>query len=220
MHSHNHPSRTSSVKCYFCASQLDNVAPDVKYPMCSYCSNSNSKSVLLRICMLNPSIDPIALANRCMLHPSIPIHGPQHHYLTACVVLGWLRALGFKVEEHMFKIAIERSSIIPGGTCGTMGLCGAPIGASTALAVFLRSTPLKPRERTLSLKVASEGLRIIEEIDGVRCCKASTYASIIAASKILAEELGIGFKVEKVLCIFSDKNPDCLKSSCPFYHKS
>jgi len=65
--------------------------------------------------------------------------------------------------------------------------------ASTAIAVFLKSTPLKPRERTLSLKIASEGLRIIGEIDGVRCCKASTYASIMATSKILVEELGVGF---------------------------
>jgi len=128
MHSHNRSSETLNAKCYFCASQLDNVAPNIKYPTCSYCSTSDSKSVLLRICMLNQSADPITLANKCMLHPSIPLHGPQHHYLTACVILGWLRALGFKVEEPMFKIAIERSSIVPGGACGTMGLCGAPMG--------------------------------------------------------------------------------------------
>ena len=172
---------------------------------------------MLKICSSNRNVDVISLANKCMLHPSIPLHGPEHHYLTSCIFLGWLKALGFKVSDREFKIAIERGSIIPGGSCGSMGLCGAPVGMGVALAVFVRSTPLKAYERTLCMKVVNEGLKIIERIGGIRCCKASTYASIIAASRVLYEELKIGFKVEKIHCIFSKRNTECLKESCPFY---
>lgn len=47
------------------------------------------------------------------------------------------------------------------------------------------------------MKVVNKGLKIIERIRGIRCRKASTYASIIAASRVLYEEFKISFKVEK-----------------------
>ena len=214
------PSSRGFGSCFFCGVEGEGYKCINGHFTCLTCLETKSpEEALIRICMLKPSRDLVELADRCMLHPSIPMHGPEHHYLTSCVVLGWLKALGLRVTEGMMRAAVKRSIVVPGGSCGSMGLCGAPVGVGAALAVILKSTPLKPKERTTCINAVRMGLELVEEIDGVRCCKASTYSALMVASKVVKQVLGVGEVLSSVRCSFSNKNPDCLGSKCPFHPK-
>jgi hypothetical protein len=74
--------------------------------------------------------DPIAILEKVMAHPSVPMHGPEHHAMVPAVIIAAVRNAGYPIPKGAIEKALERaSSKVPGGWCGLYGDCGAAVGS-------------------------------------------------------------------------------------------
>jgi hypothetical protein len=84
----------------------------------------------------------LAILEKVMAHPSVPMHGPEHHIMVPCVIIAAVRNAGYTVPEGAIEKALERASKVPGGWCGLYGDCGAAVGVGIAVSVLTNATPL------------------------------------------------------------------------------
>jgi len=175
--------------------------------------------VIFRACLDNPGTDPVALATRIMHHPSIKMHGPEHHFLVPAVLVSCYYNLKNDPEQKRKKLesAKKRGSIVPGGFCGSHGTCGAAIGSGVFFSLILDSTPLKSSEWKLSNMMTARALVTIAGQGGPRCCKRDTYLAILEAIKFLKSELNETMTANAPGCEFSERNKECLKEDCSFF---
>jgi hypothetical protein len=214
------PAQGMIAECSFCGKRekADYVCPNEHY-VCEECRIASSDSIIKRVCEATRERDPVKIAVLLMKHPAIPMHGPQHHYLVSCVLLAALRNIGgFEIDSSMFEMAIARGRRVPLGSCGLWGACGAAVGVGIAISVVMKSTWTSDRERSLSMQATCEALSKIAKIGGPRCCKASTFAAIEAASEFLKREFGINItSTIPNPCPFKAFNDECLKDRCPYF---
>ena len=109
-----------------------------------------------------------------------------------------------------------RGKQIPGGACGFWGACGAGISTGIFMSIITGSTPLESEAWGLSNKMTALALSAIGEVGGPRCCKRDSYLSIMEAVKFTKENLGIEMELEKIQCIHSAENNQCIGKRCPF----
>jgi hypothetical protein len=112
---------------------------------------------------------------------------------------------------------MKRGKTIPGGACGFWGTCGAGISASMYVSIVLKTTPLSDEPLKLGFKLNSRIMDEIGELGGPRCCKRSSFISILNAIDFTEEHLGVKMKRSKVNCTFSAPNNQCIGVRCPFY---
>src|SRR5271157_3369138 len=125
-----------------------------------------------------------------MAHPSVPMHGPEHHVIVPAVIIAAVRNTGYPVPEGAIEKAIERASKVPGGWCGLYGDCGAAVGVGIAVSVLASATPLTGKERALALGATSCALsRMLD--DQPRCCKRASRVAVEAAVDYLHDKFGI-----------------------------
>jgi hypothetical protein len=208
-------------ECSFCGKreEADYVCPSGHY-ICEDCRIASSDRIIKRVCEVTRETDPIRIAVLLMKHPAIRMHGPEHHYLVSCVLLAALRNLGnFEVDNSALEKAVARGKRIPLGSCGLWGACGAAIGVGIAISVATKSSWTADKERSLSMQATCEALSEIAKIGGPRCCKASTFAAIEAASKFLKQEFGVDFTslTSPRPCCFKAINDECLGNKCPYF---
>ena len=65
------------------------------------------------------STDPIEIAELMMPHPSVPMHGPEHHAMVPVAIVAAVRNASYPVPEGALEKAITRGSKVPGGWCGS-----------------------------------------------------------------------------------------------------
>jgi len=208
-------------ECSFCGKRekADYVCPSGHY-ICEDCRISSSDRIIKKVCEATQETDPIKIAILLMKHPAMQMHGPEHHYLVSSVLLAALRNLGkFEIDNSAFEKAITRGKRIPLGSCGLWGACGAAVGVGIAVSVATKSSWASDKERSLSMQATCEALSEIAKIGGPRCCKASTFAAIEAASKFFEREFGINFTslTSPHPCYFKAFNDECLRYKCPYF---
>ena len=116
-----------------------------------------------------------------MAHPSVPMHGPEHHAIVPAAIIAAVRNTGYPVPEGAIEKAIERASKVPGGWCGLYGDCGAAVGVGIAVSVLTNATPLTGKERTLALGATSFALsRMLDSQP--RCCKRASRTAVECSS--------------------------------------
>ena len=188
--------------------------------VCDSCHSKTAIDVLHRILETTSSSDPLAILEKVMAHPSVPMHGPEHHAMVPGVIIAAVRNAGYTIPEGAIEKALERAGKIPGGWCGLYGDCGAAVGVGIAVSVLTNATPLTGPQRSLALRATSFALsRMLD--DQPRCCKRASRTAVVAAVDFLKEHLNIILPLsEKPFCTYKPRNKQCAKEQCPYYNKA
>jgi hypothetical protein len=173
--------------------------------------------VLRQVVAATRSTDPAAILEQVMAHPSVNMHGPEHHAMVPAVIIAAVRNAGYSIPEGAIEKAIERGSKIPGGWCGLYGDCGAEVGVGIAVSVLTRATPLTGPARSLAIGATS--LALAKSVDGQpRCCKRASRTAVETAVEFLARNLDLVLpRAEKVRCTYPARNTQCAREKCPYY---
>jgi hypothetical protein len=212
-------SRTS--RCSLCGESFETDVICVNsHFVCDRCHGSDAVPLIRRICENSTGLDPLRLASDIMTSPAVKMHGPEHHFLVPAVLLtAYANVTGnLENKDEWIEKAEKRSARVPGGFCGTHGICGAAIGAGIFISVITGATPLSEEEWKLGNLMTAEILSLIAEYGGPRCCKRDSFLAIIAGSEFIKKHLGVEIPVdESQRCNFYDMNRECLMERCRFF---
>ncbi len=163
--------------------------------------------------------NPSAIIEKVMSHPSVPMHGPEHHAIVPAAVVAAVKNTGYPVPDRAVEKAIERGSKIPGGWCGFFGACGAGMGAGIAVSVITGATPVTGKPRSLANEATSLALQKMAD-GGPRCCKRASRNAVKVAVNFLETKLGISLpRVETIACHYVNRNRECIQKACPYYQR-
>jgi hypothetical protein len=204
--------------CSFCGGEFAALiyCPEGHY-VCDSCHNRAALDVLREVLATSTSTDPAAIIEQVMAHPSVPMHGPEHHAIVPAAIVAAVRNAGYPVPEGAVEKAIERGSKIPGGWCGFYGACGAGMGAGVAVSIITGATPVTGKQRSLANEATSLALsRMVD--GGPRCCKRASRNAVRAATEFLETKLGISLeKAGPVACGYVNRNKECIQKACAYY---
>ena len=211
----------TKTRCHFCQEEFEsNVMCINGHFICDKCHSSPANEVISQVCIDSESKDPIEIALGIMRHPKVAMHGPEHHFLVPAVLLSAYYNLKSEpdLKERRIKSAQRRARNILGGFCGYYGDCGAAVGTGIFISLITRANPLSKDEWKLSNLMTARSLFAVANIGGPRCCKRTSFLSLIEASAFLREHFSMALPVSKnVKCEFNSLNKECLADDCPFY---
>ena len=209
------------VMCVYCnKEETANIHCPSGHYVCNECHASDSLKIITGFCLSSDSKNPMEMARTIMKHPTMPMHGPEHHAMIAGVLVTAFKNLTGKVTDEDIKEAIRRGATVPGGYCGLYGADAAAIAAGIALSTIMKATPLSDYERRTANMMTSRALAAIAVNRGVRCCKRSTYASIESAIQYFKEVLGAELEhipVSRLKCEHSHRNKQCSHADCRYF---
>lgn len=206
--------------CAICGKvEKTNIYCPAGHYVCDTCHSQVALEVLKQVLSTTKSTNPAEIIEQVMGHPSVPMHGPEHHAIVPAAIIAAVRNTGYPVTESAVDRAIERGSKVPGGWCGLYGDCGAAVGVGIAVSVLTNATPLTGKERSLALGATSFALsRMLDSQP--RCCKRASRVAIEAAVDYLHDKLGINLvQGKKIFCAYTVRNQQCAKTECPYYSK-
>ncbi|MCY6356119.1 DUF5714 domain-containing protein [Clostridium sp. ZS2-4] len=211
------------MRCVYCEKiHVSNVRCEEGHYVCDKCHSMSAVEIIKKYCIDTDLEDPVEIMMKLLKHPSIKMHGPEHHFLVPAVLLAaYYNKKGDKINKEAKIIeAQKRSSKVPGGFCGFYGACGAAVGTGIFVSILTGATPLSGEQWSLSNRMTSKTLKVISENGGPRCCKRNSYIAVTEAVKFLEENIGIKLQiVRNIKCIYSNLNTECRKEQCLFYHK-
>jgi MoaA/NifB/PqqE/SkfB family radical SAM enzyme/SAM-dependent methyltransferase len=186
--------------------------------VCDGCHTAEGRLAMELILLASQERDLVALLAKVRRHPSIPMHGPEHHALVPGVILTALRNHGIVVTDDMIRTALDRAAAVPGGYCGFLGACGAALGAGAALAAFESSSPLTaaPRQRAMAL-VAGLGAALAR-YEAARCCQRDSWIVLREVAKRSEALFGARLTADAPLrCDQVKQNKECIRRECPLF---
>ncbi|KCZ72752.1 hypothetical protein ANME2D_01186 [Candidatus Methanoperedens nitroreducens] len=207
--------------CTYCGrAESANIHCPSGHYVCNECHARDSIQIITRFCQNSGSTNPMEMAKTIMKHPTMPMHGPEHHAMIAAVLVTAYKNLTGKVTDEEIKEAIRRGATVPGGYCGLYGADAAAIATGIAMSTILKASPLTDHERRTANMMTSRALAAIAINRGVRCCKRSTFAAIESAIQYFREVLGTELEhtpVSKLKCEHSSRNKQCARADCRYY---
>jgi hypothetical protein len=210
-----------TLECYFCKNVFESNVECVNgHYICDSCHSLPANDLIKQFCMVTDIKDPIEMASILMKNRKIKMHGPEHHFMVPAVLLAsYYNQINDDVKKiEKIKEAEKRAKNILGGFCGFYGACGAGIGTGIFISLITDATPLSKQEWKLSNMMTSKSLLAIANIGGPRCCKKTSFLSIIEAVNFLNDNFGISINLNKnYKCEFNSFNKQCLHEECPFY---
>jgi hypothetical protein len=185
--------------------------------ICDTCHSKSALEVLRQIVQNTKSADAGQILEEVLKHPSVPMHGPEHHAIVPAVIITAIKNAGYSLPEGALEKAIERGSKVPGGWCGLYGDCGAGVGVGVATSVLTGATPLTGPQRSLSIGATADALSKMVD-DQPRCCKRASRTAMRAAVEYLRKNLDIKLpEPGKVRCGFVARNQQCPQKECRYY---
>jgi hypothetical protein len=207
--------------CAFCGEQFGALiyCPEGHY-VCDECHRREALDILREILSSTKSANPYEILEKVISHPSVPMHGPEHHAIVPAVIIAAVKNAAYPVPDDAIEKAIGRGGKIPGGWCGFYGSCGAGMGVGLAVSIMTNATPLTGKERALANEATAFALNYL--VDGQpRCCKKASRKAIAAAVRFLREHLNINLPDEhNITCQYHDRNNECPLKVCPFYKEA
>lgn len=186
------------------------------HSICNECHMQGTDSII-GVCLAESSKNPVLLLQKLMALPFCHMHGPEHHVLVGAALLTAYKNAGGKIDLMKALAQMqERGKKVPGGVCGFWGACGAALSAGMFVSIVTGSTPLSNEAWGLSNRMTSSALGAIGEIGGPRCCKRDSYTSLIKAVDFSKKHLGIEMELDRIKCIHSAQNNQCIGARCPF----
>lgn len=164
--------------------------------------------------------NPILIAQSVMREDFVNIHGPEHHFLDGAAFLAAYNNAGGNIDLAKCLNELEkRAKTMPGAMCGYWGICGSVASVGAALSIIHGTGPLSTGDYYKdNMEYTSRVISEMSKIGGARCCNRNAFLSLSAAASFVKKKYGIAMEVNKIICDFSPKNSQCLKSRCPFYN--
>ena len=210
-----------SMQCIFCGGSHGTlIYCSQGHYVCDSCHGAEALDTLRQVLSSSTSTDPMEIMELVMSHPSVPMHGPEHHAMVPAVIVAAVRNAGYRIPNGAIGKAITRGAKIPGGWCGSHGACGAAVGVGIAVSVLTEATHLTGKPRAL----ANEGtlFALSKMLAGYpRCCKRASRKALEAAVEFLHHRMGIVLgKGKAIICAYSHRNLECPKEDCLYYKTS
>lgn len=184
--------------------------------VCNEC-HTRGMDAIIGICLNTDSVDAVEIIRMMMAEPFCHMHGPEHHVMVGSALLTAYKNSGGDIDLKEALIEMQsRGKSVPGGACGFWGACGAGISTGMFVSIISNASPLTKESWGLSNLMTSKALGEIGKIGGPRCCKRDSYLAILSAIDLVKEHFGVDMGKNKVVCIHSDKNNQCIGSRCPF----
>lgn len=209
--------------CIYCGKKLNsNVACADGHFVCDSCHEASGNDLIESYCATTQLKNPIQMANMLLVNPAIKLHGPEHHFLVPAVLLASYcnteKGLS-KSKKRWISSARTRAEMIPGGSCGSHGNCGAGVGAGIFTSIITRSTPMSVNGFRYANLATANALYTIANHGGPRCCKRDSYLAIRETARFLHEHFSIRLYdySSDISCKFSSLNKECLDEECPFF---
>lgn len=212
--------QSEKLKCFYCKKEFSSNAKCKNgHFVCDSCHSLGAYEIIKKYCNETVSKNPLKIAIDLMKHPSIKMHGPEHHFLVPAVLTAAYYNTINKRENIKDKLeeVEKRAKNILGGFCGFYGNCGAAVGTGIFMSVITGATPLSKKEWKMANLMTSKSLLSISEFGGPRCCKRDTFLSIEEAVDFIEENLNVTLEKQEVKCNFSNINKQCLKEECKFH---
>ena len=110
------------VRCSFCNEifEAQIYCPQGHY-VCDACHRREAVDMLYDALSNSTSADPMELLEILMAHPSVTMHGPEHHVIVPAVIVTAVKNAGYPVPEKALEKALSRGQQVPGGWCGSHG---------------------------------------------------------------------------------------------------
>lgn len=183
--------------------------------VCDLCHAADALSVMRHILSESKEQDMVALFDLVRQHPSVPVHGPEHHSLVPAVMVTAYRNSGF-FDCDLLTPAIHRGAGVPGGNCGFSGVCGTASGVGIGISLILEASPITPKERQMAQKAASRVLTALSRFEAARCCQRDGWTALKIASELSKEMTGVYLPAEApLLCTQQKQNSECMGKGCP-----
>jgi len=206
--------------CYFCGKEeiADYICPNGHY-ICQECRLASPEQVSKKVVSFMSTTNPVEIAERILQHPNVPVYGVEHHYIVPLSLVAAARnAQKRKIKNTEIKMIIARAKLLPYGSCGILGDCGAAVGVGIAVSVLTHASYKSDKPRALAMRSTAETLLELAEQGGPRCCIQSVYAAIKVGAEIIYNELKIPIqKVNKPVCKFYNLAPECKKERCLYF---
>ena len=187
------------------------------------CNDCHTKGIdtIIGICLNSESNDPVEIIRMMMAAPFCHMHGPEHHVMVGSALLTAYKNAGgdINLEEALMEMQ-NRGKSVPGGACGFWGACGAGISTGMFVSIITKASPLTQESWGLSNLMTSKALGEIGKIGGPRCCKRDSYLAILSAIDFVKDHFDVEMEKNKVVCIHSDINNQCIGSRCPFVQRA
>lgn len=188
--------------------------------VCDRCHQEKGLAVIKTICTSTREQDLLKLLTIIRSHPSIPMHGPEHHAMIPGILLACYRNGGGTISSQEILTAINRGAEVPGGVCGFWGACGAAIGIGIGVAAILAATPLTPGPRQLAQEFSARILLALASRKGGRCCQRETYIALTETARLSREKLAVSLRAEAELhCDQYQRNKECIGKQCPLWEQ-
>lgn len=207
--------------CYFCKETYESamVCKNGHY-VCDSCHSSDAYSTITNYCLNSDSINPLEMTLDLMKHPSIKMHGPEHHYLVPAVLItAFLNKTNNKTHiKNLLNESQIRAKNVLGGFCGFYGACGAGVGCGIYTSLIQEASPMSKKEWGLCNLMTSKALKNISVYGGPRCCKRDCFTALETAIDFTKEYLDVELeKMKNLKCEFNNLNKECLDNRCKFY---
>jgi hypothetical protein len=190
-------------------------------PFCDSCARLGHAELIRRYCGQTRSTNPVEMAQVVMAHPRFPVAGQAHHPLVAGILVAAYRNAGGDAGDAELETAIERADTIPGGFCAGFGADAAAIACGIAVSAIERATVKAEHAvaRTLAHTLTGQGMLLIANNHGNRCCKRSVFTVLELASHFFTATMSVALTPPpgRVECAFSAQNKLCNESSCKFH---
>jgi hypothetical protein len=179
---------------------------------------------ITEFCAKTATKEAVNIAYELMMNKWIKLHGPEHPYLVAAVLLAAFKNRGYggRVTSRIFSAMLDdaknRAAKIPVNSCGYWGCCGEAIACGIFASIALDSSHTAVKERGESNLVTARVLEQISVYGGPRCSKRDSFTAILTTSKHMEDRWKMPLTAfEGVECMFSERNIDCIKDRCPFH---
>ncbi|HAL74002.1 MAG TPA: radical SAM protein [Clostridiales bacterium] len=182
--------------------------------ICDTCHAGNILQNIESLLMNSTEADPIALALRIFELPRLNMHGPEYHSIVPAVLVTAYQNLTGQRSLPDIQEAIRRGRSTPGGSCGTMGSCGAGTGARIAVAALEKATPLTAQPRSKANLATAQALMAISQHQGARCCKRDAITTI--RTFIVTTPYFHDIELATYHCRQYKSNKTCLGGQCPY----
>lgn len=209
--------KISEMVCAICgAREMSRACCKKGHYVCNECHTDGIDQVI-ELCMNEKSKDAIVIVEKLMSEPFCCMHGPEHHTIVASALLTAYANSGGKIDLRSALVeAASRGRDVPGGACGDWGACGATISTGIFVSIATGATPLTVESWGLANEMTARSLADLAKIGGPRCCKRSSYVSILAAVKFSNEKLRVSMEAAMPICSRASMNEQCIGARCPF----